>query len=186
MRIHDLIQQVCREVAEVAARVDETAAKHLLDEIAIARRIFVDAQGRSGLIARCLAMRLGHLGLTVHMVGDATTPKAEGGDLLLVCTGSGETPTVIGHLQIARKAGIKTAVITACPDSPAAQAADVMIHLPAPTPKGTPSMTQASIQPMGSLFEQSLLMLADAMIVLLADRLGQSFEQMWQRHANLE
>jgi 6-phospho-3-hexuloisomerase len=186
MDIRNVSRQICDEIASVIAAVDDAAVERLIEGILAARRVHLAGVGRSGWIARCLAMRLAHLDRHVHVVGDATTPKITGDDLLMVCTGSGETPTIIGYMETARRVGVKVAVLTACLDSTAAQPADIAVHLPAPTPKARQSGGSRSIQPMGSLFEQSLLVFGDALIVLLADRLGQDHDQMWQRHANLE
>ncbi|MOA65140.1 3-hexulose-6-phosphate isomerase [compost metagenome] len=46
--------------------------------------------------------------------------------------------------------------------------------------------TGQSIQPMGSLFEQMLLIFFDALILRLMEMKGQSSGKMFGRHANLE
>ena len=51
------------------------------------------------------AMRLMHLGLTVHIAGDTTTPAITSGDLLLVASGSGTTSGVVKSAETARKPG---------------------------------------------------------------------------------
>ena len=43
-----------------------------------------------------------------------------------------------------------------------------------------------SIQPMGSLFEQSLLIIMDHLILLLMDKTGMTENEMFSHHANLE
>ena len=186
MDIHNLSRRICDEIGDVLAAVGDESAERLMDAIVRSHRIFLTGTGRSGWVARCLAVRLGHLGRTLHVVGDATTPAIVERDLLLACTGSGSTPSVLGYVDGAHRAGATVAVITARPDSTAAQRADVVVHLPAPTPKAAGPSEAQSIQPMGSLFEQSLLIFGDALIMLLADRLEQDHDQMWQRHTNLE
>ncbi len=186
MDVHHLGRRICEEIADVLSAVDERSAERLIEAVLAARRVFLAGLGRSGWVARCLAMRLMHLDRTVHVVGDATTPKIERDDLLLVCSGSGETPTILGVLDAARRVGATVAVVTACPDSTAARQANLVVHLPAPTPKARQASGSVSIQPMGSLFEQSLLVFGDALVMRLADRLGQNHQDMWQRHANLE
>ncbi|NPV53031.1 MAG: SIS domain-containing protein [Firmicutes bacterium] len=49
-----------------------------------------------------------------------------------------------------------------------------------------PLIKLQSIQPMGSLFEQCLLLLCDDLIMQIAERLGAKPEKMFDRHANLE
>lgn len=41
------------------------------------------------------AMRLMHIGLDAHAVGEATAPSIAEGDALLVISGSGETPVTL-------------------------------------------------------------------------------------------
>ena len=43
-----------------------------------------------------------------------------------------------------------------------------------------------SVQPLGTLFEQSLLILCDSLILELMQRSGIGAAQMLERHANLE
>ena len=57
-----------------------------------ARTVFVAGSGRSGLAMRSFAMRLIHLGLSAHVVGETTTPRITDRDLLLIGSGSGSTP----------------------------------------------------------------------------------------------
>ncbi len=186
MDTQNIGRRICDEIAGVIAAVEEASVERLIDALLGTRRVFLAGVGRSGWVARCLAVRLTHLDRTVHVVGDATTPRIEEGDLLLVCSGSGETPAVLGYIDAARRAGARVAVLTACPDSTAARQGHLTVHLPAPTPKANQPSAAESIQPMGSLFEQALLVFADAMVMLLANRLEQDHHEMWQRHTNLE
>ncbi len=186
MAVREITRRICDEIDVTLAAVDETAVCSCVEAVIVARRVFVAGVGRSGWIMRCLAMRLMHLGKEVHVVGDATAPPISENDLLLVGSGSGRTPAILGFLDAAKRAGASVGVLTACADSAAAGKADVVVHLPAPTPKDPGAEQPRSIQPMGSLFEQTLLLLGDAMILLLAQRLEQEHDQMWQRHANLE
>ena len=83
--------------------------------------------------------------------------------------------------QKAKAAGARVALLTASPSSALARDAHLRVVLPANT-------SGPSVQIGASAFEQSLLLLGDALIVLLADKLHiadpQSF--MRSRHANWE
>ncbi len=71
--------------------------------------------------------------------------------------------------------------------SPLAELADHRIVIPAPSLKadeGEPGHT--SVQPMGTLFEQSLLILCDSLVLGMMQRTGVNSAQMFKRHANLE
>src|SRR5688572_32269619 len=128
-----LARQVCDEVAAVFTPATVNAAGQMCDEIMSARRIAGYGVGREGLMMRALCMRLMHLGLDAHVVGDMTTPPIATGDLLMVSAGPGAFSTVLGLMGVAREAGARTLVITAQPDGEAARRADVTIHLPAQT-----------------------------------------------------
>jgi 6-phospho-3-hexuloisomerase len=182
-----LIEKVMAEITICLHLVpDESLAKagaYLED----APRIFVSGAGRSGLIMRALGTRLMHLGKTVHVVGESTTPSIQPGELLVLGSGSGQTPTQLAIIQKAQNQGAKTLVFTTNPNSPLAKLADQCISLPAPSLGDlTQERDRKSIQPMGTLFEQSLLIICDAIILWLMLQTGVSASQMRLRHANLE
>lgn len=161
----------------------------LVREVTGARRVFVAGAGRSGLVMRSFAMRLAQLGLTVHVVGETTSPAVRPGDLLLIGSGSGVTDRLVHYAGKAAEAGARVAAATADPASPAARLADVVVVIPAPTPKSSKEaigQEQRSGQPMGTLFEQSLGVLLDACVMLLMARLDETGRSMFARHANLE
>ncbi len=161
----------------------------LVREVTGARRVFVAGAGRSGLVMRSFAMRLAQLGLTVHVVGETTSPAVRSGDLLLIGSGSGVTDRLVHYAGKAAEAGARVAAATADPASPAARLADVVVVIPAPTPKSSKEaigQEKQSGQPMGTLFEQSLGVLLDACVMLLMARLDETGRSMFARHANLE
>jgi 6-phospho-3-hexuloisomerase len=86
----------------------------------------------------------------------------------------------------ARQLGAPIALVTASPQSSIGKLADVVVRLPAPTPKGSAVQAPPSIQPMGTLFEQSLLLLLDLVVLRLMERKGVDSRAMFSRHANLE
>ena len=178
----NLIQTICAEIAFAAQSVGATAIDQATSEIERADRIFVFGEGRSGLVLRMGAMRLVHLGKAVHVVGDATTPAVAPGDLLIVGSGSGTTPVTVLITERARTAGSRVLTITANPDSRLAELADLVLVLRTPA-KGERDHG-ASIQPGGTLFEQSMLVLLDTLFLLLAG--DSAADQIAQRHANLE
>lgn len=149
-----------------------------------AKRIFTFGAGRSGLALKMAAMRLMHLGLRVHVVGETTTPAIEAGDLLLIASGSGTTAGAVHAAQVAKRAGAMLLVLTTAQASPLGMLADHRICIPAATKQahgGTISQQYA-----GALFEQSVLLLTDAIFQHLWREGGESAESLWTRHANLE
>ena len=122
------------------------------------------------------------------MVGESTTPSILAGDLLIIGSGSGQTTSLLAMAGQTRRLGATILLFTTDATSPLADFADHQVIIPAPSLKdakgghGVP----ISVQPMGTLFEQSLLILCDSLILGLMQRLGIGAEQMIERHANLE
>lgn len=177
-------------IADLAATFGAVAVKdvhELTEVIASAPRVFVDGKGRSGLQARGFAMRLMHLGLSVHCVGDVTTPAIGERDLLLIASGSGRTPSVVQHAAAARARQATIALISATRTSEIAAMAHHVVVIPASTPKAPDAVGPvAPLQPMGSLFEQTLSLVFEIMVILLMHRRNLTSEQMFLKHANLE
>lgn len=151
-----------------------------------APRVFLAGCGRSGLMVRAFAMRAMHLGKTVYMLGDVTTPSIHANDLLVIASGSGETESLVSHAKKAEKLGAKVATVTIYPQASIGKMADCVVQIDAPTSKSDQISDTPSIQPMGSLFEQSLLLFLDATIVRMMSFSGMTSERMFENHANLE
>lgn len=185
--IKKTLSEVLGELASLYERVDESQVEKLIAALARDRRLFIAGAGRSGLLLRCFAMRLMHMGKKVHMVGDVTTPSAQPQDMLLIGSGSGETGSLVAMAKKARAMGVTTALITTNPGSTIAGMADVTVTLPGPTPKNTGHVESAhSAQPMGSLFEQGMFLMLDSIVMRLMNLQNISSEEMFKRHANLE
>jgi len=184
-RVQAMARQALAEIEAVFRGVAEDAADRMCGEILKARRIACYGVGREGLMMKALCMRLMHVGLDAHVVGDMTTPPVGRGDLLIASAGPGSFSTVMALLGVAHEAGARTMVITAQPGGPAPRAADTVIELPAQTmanDQGGP----ASLLPMGSLYEAAQLVFFDLISILLREKTGQSPDQMRARHTNLE
>jgi 6-phospho-3-hexuloisomerase len=183
--IATLSQQALSEVRSVFQHVAPDAGDCMCHEILKARRIACYGVGREGLMMKALCMRLMHLGLDAHVVGDMTTPPVGPGDLLIASAGPGFFSTVMALAGEARKAGARTMVVTAQPEGPVPRAADVVIHLPAQT-MASDRGSAAGLLPMGSLYEAAQLVFFDLISILLREKTGQSPDQMRARHTNLE
>jgi 6-phospho-3-hexuloisomerase len=165
----------------ITANTPETLCREILK----AKRICLYGVGREGLMMEAFAMRLFHLGLDVHVVGDMTTPPVSKGDLLIVSSGPGRLSTVTALLEVAKKAGARTLVITAQLKSHDAKKADVIIYLPAQT-MANDTKAKTSILPMGTLFEMTQLLFFEFAVMDLKEKLGQTSNDMRKRHTNLE
>lgn len=178
-----------RIAGELTAVVEHLATRPgaldpVLDVLTAADRVFVFGAGRSGLALRMTAMRLMHLGLDVHVVGETTTPAIRAGDALLTASGSGTTSSIVRAAETAAEVGARVVGITTAPDSPLARAADALVIVPAAA-KLDRSAT-ASTQYAGGLFEQGVVLVGDAIFDALWRRSGLSADDLWPRHANLE
>lgn len=181
-----LAAQIAAELAQTLTAIQEDSVEALVWHIRNARRVFLAGAGRSGWIMRTFAVRLTHLDVRVHVVGDATTPAIGPGDLLVIGSGSGETASLVGHATTAHRYGAKVALITAAPGSSIGRQADVVVHILAPTPKAAQMTESRSIQPMANLFEQALLIVLDIITMRLMEEMSADPAQMFARHANLE
>lgn len=150
-----------------------------------ARRIFVAGAGRSGLMGKAFAMRLMHLGLTAHVVGESTTPGIGSGDILVLGSGSGETGSLISMAEKAQRAGASVLLVTIHPGSSIGRLADEIAALPAAAKEAAAS-SAVTVQPMGSLFEQGLLIFYDAVVLRLMELKEMDGPAMYASHANLE
>jgi 6-phospho-3-hexuloisomerase len=180
-----LAARAADEIKAAAIRVAPAELAAFADALATARRIVLYGVGREGLMMRALAMRLYHLGLDAHVVGDMAAPPVGPGDVLVVSAGPGDFSTVAGLLGVAKGAGARVACVTAQPGGRVPRAADVVLVLPAQTMADDRGETR-SVLPMGSLFEGVEFLVFEVLVLLLRDRLGVSAEAMRGRHTNLE
>ena len=181
------LERILAEVAACVRQVSADSLKRAEELIESSPRIFVAGAGRSGLCMRALAVRLVHLGKTVYVVGETTTPGIAAQDLLIVGSGSGRTSGLLAIAGQARHLDAKILLFTTDATSPLAGQADHCVVIPAPSLKSDEgSSGRKSVQPMGTLFEQSLLVLCDSLILKMMQQAGVDPAQMAQRHANLE
>ncbi|WP_206832754.1 6-phospho-3-hexuloisomerase [Alicyclobacillus fructus] len=180
-----VLQTIMDEMRGVLERIDERELVEWAHALLSAKRIFVVGEGRSGLMAKAFAMRLMHLGATVYVVGETITPAVGEGDLLVGVSGSGETEAVVSTTEKSLRAGAMAYAITANVDSPLAQRASATLVVPAAT-KYRREREASSMQPLGSLFDQSLHVILDAICLLYGSILHEDNESAFQRHSNLE
>lgn len=182
--VRDSLRLILDELSAAADGLREDQLAALAAEIRQADRVFVAGGGRSGLALRMHAMRLMHLGLTVYVVGETTTPAIGSGDLLVVASGSGTTAGAVAAAQTAVSAGARVAALTTDGGSTLAETAHRVVVIPAA--QKTDHSGTASRQYSGSLFEQALLLVLDAVFAALWKSDGTPAEDLWPRHANLE
>jgi len=186
MNVRRYARAINREIDRALSGLDPGTCDQLAESILRSKRIFLAGMGRSGLIIKSFAMRLMHMGLAAHVVGETTTPAIEEGDLLLVGSGSGETESLLAMARKAKNLGINVALITVHPASSIGEHADLVVRVPATTPKSSHPSAATSIQPKGSLFEQTMFLICESVVLRLMEMRGIDADRMFHRHANLE
>jgi 6-phospho-3-hexuloisomerase len=186
-QMDSVLEQILEELGDCVHQVSAESLAHAEALIESSSRIFVAGAGRSGLCMRAFGMRLMHLGKTVHVVGETTTPGIAPTDLLILGSGSGRTTSMCAMAEQARRLGAQVLLFTTDAGSPLARLSDLQVLIPAPSFRVMNEMHDLiSVQPLGTLFEQSMLILCDSLILALMRRTGVSAMQMFVRHANLE
>ena len=183
--ISDLAKSALAEAGRVVERLDAAAFESFAQAIARAKTIALHGLGRESLQMKGLAMRLFHLGLDAHVVGEMTTPPLGPGDLLICSAGPGDFATIAALAKTAKDAGAKMAIVTAQPASNLAKSADHVLHIPAQT-MADDQGAKTSVLPMGSLFELSQMLVFELLVLRLRDIKGESAASMRRRHTNLE
>ena len=183
--LSELSKGALADLSGVFAQLPDDAADALIDAIVAARKIVVFGCGREGLQMRGFAMRLFHMGRDVAVWGDMTTPPVGPGDLLIASAGPGYLASAHVLLDIARKAGARTALVTAQPKGDLAGRVDIVTVIPAQT-MADDSGPSLSVLPMGSLFETAQMIFFELAILKLRPRFDESAETMRARHTNLE
>ncbi|MDO4345362.1 MAG: SIS domain-containing protein [Eubacteriales bacterium] len=180
-------QTMLEEYQQVFEKLNQDSMREFIETIKKHDRIFCIGVGREGMMTKAFAMRLMHMGKEVHWIWDDTTPHIGEGDLLVATLGDGR----IGHIDYvcrrAKEAGAYIYVVTGSPSGTTAkEVADKVFFVPACVYRGTDEVVP-SIQPMGNLFEQCLLLIFDIIVMTLVDETPDlTFEKMSGRHRNVE
>ncbi len=178
-------QLVADEIKQALGQVDNTQIDLLIENIKTAEKVFFIGVGRVLLSLEAIAKRLAHLGIKTYVVGQITEPAITDKDLLIVGSGSGESAIPLIIAEKAKKYNAKVAHIGANPESSMKKFSDVFVRIPVAT-KMDLADEIPSIQPMTSLFEQSLLLLGDTIALMLIKEQDINMKSLWQYHANLE
>lgn len=178
------LELILAENYRIAANVDFNQLARAIPYLLRAKRIFVTGAGRTGLALRAAAMRMMHFGFTVYVAGETTTPAIKKGDLLIAASGSGSTATIVKAAEKAATVNAEVIVFSTTTNSPLARLANLIILIPAAQKQDHGKTISA--QYAGSLFEQSLLLLTDAIFQTMQAAENTPAEELWERHANLE
>ncbi|UOQ50455.1 6-phospho-3-hexuloisomerase [Gracilibacillus caseinilyticus] len=185
MNTTEFLQEIITELSQSANQIDGQEAEDLVNKISEANKVFVAGAGRSGFMAKSFAMRMMHMGLDAYAIGETVTPGFDQDDILLIATGSGETKSLVTIAEKAKKIGGTIVAVTLSPTSTIGNLADFTVTLPG-APKDHTGTDAHTIQPMGSLFEQTSLLFYDAVILRFMEKKGLDTNNMYGKHANLE
>ena len=185
MKTTQYLARIIKELIRSLDLISNDEAEKLVNGILESKKIFVAGAGRSGFMAKSFAIRMMHMGIDAYVIGETVTPNFEKGDILIIGSGSGETKGLVSMAQKAKSIGGTIAAVTIFPESTIGQLADITIKLPG-SPKDQSESKFKTIQPMGSLFEQTLLLFYDAVILRFMEKKGLDTNKMYGKHANLE
>ena len=191
-----------REIAEFAAKASELInagqvdrmAEVLVDLYHRKGKVLVMGAGRSGLVGKAFAMRLLHLGFNSYVLGETIVPSISRGDVAVAISGSGRTGLIVEAADAAKKVGAYVIAITTYPESPLGQLADLVVMVPGRSKVSKMDDYFARqilglhepLAPLGTLFEDTAMLLLDGVIYHLMIKLNVTEDEMRNRHANIE
>lgn len=185
MQTTQYLTEILNELNRTVDQISPEDAEKLVNGILESKKVFVAGAGRSGFMGKSFAMRMMHMGIDAYVIGETVTSTFEKDDILIIGSGSGETKSLVSVAEKAKSIGGTIVVATISPESTLGKLADIVIKLPG-APKDQSGSDYKTIQPMGSLFEQTLLLCYDAVILRFMEKKGLDSNKMYGKHANLE
>ena len=176
---------ITEEIAKTLNQIEKKDIETLIESMLVSEKVFFVGVGRVLLSLEGIAKRLAHLGIQTFVVGQITEPAITEKDLLIVGSGSGESAFPLIIAKKAKSFNAKVAHIGSNPDSSMKEHTDIFIRIPVSTKLNLPNEVP-SVQPMTSLFEQSLLLLGDTIALMIINKKNINMKELWQYHANLE
>ena len=186
---------IIENIEQIIDKLDREAIKAMLQKIIDGNQVFVMGAGRSGLVAKAFAMRLMHLGLSVYVVGETTTPAVLPQDIVIAISGSGETRTITDLGKLAKDIGSTLITITSKKDSTLGKIADIAVIIPSKN-KNDPDEAgylerhmrgdYKNMPPLGTSFEITSLVFLDSVVGQLIMLTGASEAELKSRHTNIE
>jgi 6-phospho-3-hexuloisomerase len=165
---------ILNEISRITSRSEFDNVEKFINQIVLAEKIVCVGAGRVGISMRAFSKRLKHLGKESYFISDEVLPKFGGGDLMIVGSGSGETASILTLSKKCKEYKTNLILITANPKSSIAELSDVQVVLN--------FQVRDSIQPMTTLFEQTLYLTLDAIVLELMKILKIEEKQMRELH----
>ncbi len=194
MPVKKAMLEVVRHVEDIVEGLNEKQIAAMIEAIEGADKVFMIGAGRSGMASRAFAMRLVQLGLTAYVVGESVTPAMTDRDLLIAVSGSGETKSIVSAARTAKGVGSTILAVTSYPSSRLGRIADMRVTIKGRTKidvekdhlKHQIVGTHSTLTPLGTLFEDTVMIFFDGIIAKLMSDLKKDELEMKNRHATLE
>lgn len=194
--VKSMMRLMATKIRTIADVISNDQINALIDEILNADRIYTMGAGRSGLVAKSFAMRLMHLGLSAFVIGETVTPAMKQGDIVIVFSGSGATKTVADIAETAKEIGGRVCLITSKKESRIGRIADCIVIIESQRDRVADESAEFEIRqmmgehksfaPLGTIFETTAMVFADAIISRLMEITRCRPEDLQCRHANIE
>lgn len=186
MRYQSYKEIILDELDQSLGAVTDEQVQQLVDAICHAERVFVVGVGRVLMMLQAFVKRLNHIGIHATYVGAVDEPAITENDLLIAGSGSGESIFPLEIMKKAKGFGATIAHIGSNEESSMAEYEDIFVRIPCGTKLRREDEID-SCQIMSSLFEQSLLLLEDAVALMIMNQRDMTdLQSLWRKHANLE
>jgi len=184
----ETMNEITNQIKKNINNINKNDVVRLIDLILQVRnlknKVFIYGAGRSGFVGRCFAQRLMHLGIDSCFISDAVTYRYTQNDLLIMISGSGETPSSVAITQKAKEIGGKIAFFTTNITSNIGKLSDFTVRIEGKSKDKATS--EKTLAPYTSLFDISTLSVLDSIGATLMNILDVSEEDIDKRHASLE
>ena len=184
----ETMNEITNQIKKNINNINKNDVVRLIDLILQVRnlknKVFIYGAGRSGFVGRCFAQRLMHLGIDSCFISDAVTYRYTQNDLLIMISGSGETPSSVAITQKAKEIGGKIAFFTTNITSTIAKLSDCIVIIEGKSKDK--AISEKTLAPYTSLFDISTLSVLDSIGATLMNILGVSEEDIDKRHASIE
>ncbi len=190
----EIVNFVSKAVDVISDKEKDNMIEALIDAYKRGARVLVMGAGRSGLVGKAFAMRLLHMGFQVYVLGETIIPRIRKEDLVIAISGSGRTKLIVTAAEAAKAVGAKIIAITSYPDSPLAELSDIIVRIPGRTKIAEEEDyftrqilgIHESLAPLGTLFEDTVMVFLDGVVAELMNKLGKTEEDLRNEHANIE
>jgi 3-hexulose-6-phosphate synthase/6-phospho-3-hexuloisomerase len=186
-----MLEEFYSNAQEVFQKFDEKELERAVSTILGSKKIFVLGIGHSGMFGKIFSMKLNHVGLRAYSVFDEINPPFEKEDLFIAISQSGETKTILALAEKAKKIGGKVLAVTSVRDSTLGSLSESVLEI-----EKFADTTRFEVLALigdrknqnllGALFGFNIYILFYTIIVLLAQKLGESPDSIDKRHANLQ